>query len=247
MIMATGGIEVATELASQRKAAGYSTRVAPATDGVSMGVNARPSESRFAGASPTVTDTAEINLIDEIERLRAEVETLRAHASSLEQRAEAAEAAAEHDVLTPALNRRGFIAALNRTMAWCTRYEVPAVLLYLDLDRFKAVNDVHGHAAGDAALVRVAGLLMDNVRETDAVGRLGGDEFCLVMLNAGLEEGRDKALRLAATLEADGFEWKGEKAELGGSFGVRAWANQADAEVWLAEADAAMWVRKRSR
>ncbi|MDB5420065.1 MAG: diguanylate cyclase [Brevundimonas sp.] len=247
MMIATGGIEVATESASQRKAAGYSTRVAPATDGVSIGADAHPSESRFAGASPTLTDTAEINLTAEIERLRAEVESLRAQTVLLEKRAETAEAAADHDVLTPALNRRGFVHALNRTMAWCTRYEVPAVLLYLDLDGFKTVNDTHGHAAGDAALVRVARLLMDNVRETDAVGRLGGDEFCLLMLNAGLDEGRDKAQRLAATLEADGFEWQGEKAELGGSFGVRAWANQADAEVWLAEADAAMWVRKRSR
>lgn len=247
MMIATGGIEVVTELASKRKAAGYSTRVAPATDGVSMGDPARLSESRFPGVSPTVTDTADIDLTAEVERLRAEVETLRAHASLLETRAEAAEAAADHDVLTPALNRRGFVEALNRTMAWCARYEVPAVLLYLDLDGFKAVNDSHGHAAGDAALVRVARLLMDNVRESDAVGRLGGDEFGLLMLNAGVEEGRDKARKLAATLAAEGFEWKGEKAELGGSFGVRAWATQADAETWLAEADAAMWVRKRSR
>ncbi len=187
-----------------------------------------------------MTDTAVINLTAEIERLRAEVETLRV-------RAEAAEAAADHDVLTPALNRRGFVHALNRTMAWCTRYEVSAVLLYLDLDGFKAVNDTHGHAAGDAALVRVAGLLMDNVRETDAVGRMGGDEFCLLMMNAGLDEGREKALRLAQTLAEDGFQWQGAKAELGGSFGVRAWDNHSDAEVWLAEADAAMWVRKRSR
>ncbi|CAN5348504.1 hypothetical protein BH10PSE1_BH10PSE1_31430 [soil metagenome] len=183
----------------------------------------------------------------EIERLRAEVDALRLESAALARRAEAAEAAADHDVLTPALNRRGFVEALNRTMAYCTRYDAPAVLLYLDLDGFKAVNDLHGHAAGDAALVRVAKLLLDNVRESDAVGRLGGDEFGLLMLNAGIEEGRDKARKLAATLEVEGFDWNGEKAELGGSFGVRAWATQGDAETWLAEADAAMWVRKRSR
>ena len=187
-----------------------------------------------------MTDAAEIDLNAEIERLRAEVEALRL-------RAEAAEAAAEHDVLTPALNRRGFVAALNRTMAWCARYKAPAVLLYLDLDGFKGVNDRLGHAAGDAALVQVAELLLANVRESDAVGRLGGDEFGLLMLNAGLDEGRDKATRLAETLAVDGFAWDGGRAELGGSFGVRAWAQQANAEIWLAEADAAMWVRKRSR
>lgn len=187
-----------------------------------------------------MTDVATLDLHAELERLRAEVEALRL-------RAEAAEAAADHDVLTPTLNRRGFVQALNRTMAFCTRYDAEAVLLYLDLDGFKGVNDSLGHAAGDAALVHVARLLMANVRESDAVGRLGGDEFGLVMLNAGLQAGREKARRLAETLERDGFAWEGQTAKLGGSFGVRLWSGQADAETWMAEADAAMWVRKRGR
>ena len=187
-----------------------------------------------------VAALAEPDLVSEVERLRAEVVSLRA-------RAEAAEAAADHDVLTPALNRRGFVAVLTRTMAYCARHEVPATLLYLDLDGFKGVNDSLGHAAGDAALVQVAKLLMANLRESDAVGRLGGDEFALLMLNAGVEEGRAKALQLADKLQADGFAWKGGKAALGGSFGVRAYAGQTDPEVWLAEADAAMWVRKKGR
>lgn len=178
---------------------------------------------------------------------RAEIARLRAQVAALTARAEAAEAAAEHDVLTPALNRRGFLAALNRTMAFCQRYGAPAVLIYLDLDGFKRINDTLGHAAGDAALVRVADLLILNSRESDAVGRLGGDEFGLLLLNAGLDEGRDKARRLGEALAADGFDWQGAKAELGGSFGVRAWAGHSDPEVWLAEADAAMWVRKKGR
>ncbi len=192
-------------------------------------------------------EAADIDLKSEVERLRAEVEALRIQSHFLEKRAEAAEAAADHDVLTPALNRRGFVAAMNRTMAYCTRYDAPAVILYLDLDGFKGVNDRLGHAAGDAALVRVAELLLANVRESDAVGRLGGDEFALLMLNAGIEEGRDKARKLTEAMATDGFDWEGQKTELGGSFGVRAWAQQTDAETWLAEADAAMWVRKRSR
>ena len=183
---------------------------------------------------------AEIDLNAEIDRLRAEIEALR-------RRAEAAEAVADHDVLTPALNRRGFVAVMQRTIAYCRRHHVPAVLLYLDLDGFKGVNDRLGHAAGDAALVRVAELMLANLRESDAVGRLGGDEFALLMLNAGLEEGRAKAGQLAATLSAEPFVWEGRSAELGGSFGVRAWDGHNDPEVWLAEADAAMWVRKKGR
>ena len=182
-----------------------------------------------------------------IEDPQAEIARLRAEVAALTARAEAAEAAAEHDVLTPVLNRRGFVAAMSRTMAYCTRYKVSAVLLYLDLDGFKAVNDALGHAAGDAALVRVAELLLENVRATDAVGRLGGDEFAVLLLNADMDAGKEKAAGLKAALEGAEFSWDGAAASLGGSFGVRAFTGQADVEIWLAEADAAMWVRKRGR
>lgn len=192
------------------------------------------------GGQGPVSSTLAIDLEGELRRLRAEVEALRV-------RAEAAEAAADHDVLTPALNRRGFMAAMHRTLAYCRRHDVPAVLLYLDLDGFKGVNDTLGHPAGDAALKRVAELMLANLRESDAVGRLGGDEFALLLLNAGADEGREKARRLLEALGADGFEWEGERVPLGGSFGVRAYAGQPDAETWLAEADAAMWVKKKNR
>ena len=185
--------------------------------------------------------------IVELERLRAEVEALRVEVEALRQRAERAEALADHDVLTPTLNRRGFLTELNRTMAYCNRYGSPAVLLYLDLDGFKGVNDRLGHAAGDAALVWVAERMRASLRESDSIGRLGGDEFGLLLLNAGLDEGRAKAARLAEELSARPFRWEGMETGLGGSFGVRAWSGHSDAEVWLTEADAAMWVRKRGR
>ena len=184
--------------------------------------------------------TAETDLHAEIERLRAEVVALTV-------RAEAAEALADHDVLTRALNRRGFMTVLNRSMAYCRRHEVEAALLYLDMDGFKGVNDGLGHAAGDAALMAVAELLLANVRESDAVGRLGGDEFALLLMNAGADEGREKARRLSAALETEGFVWNGATVVLGGSFGIRAYAGQTDPEVWLSEADAAMWLRKKER
>lgn len=194
-----------------------------------------------------MTDIANPELMAELERLRAQVQTLEAQAAALLERAEAAEAAADHDVLTPTLNRRGFMEALGRTVAYCGRHGVPATLLYLDLDGFKGVNDTWGHPAGDAALVYVAQLLIQNSRESDAVGRLGGDEFAVLMLNAGPEEGREKAERLTHALATGGFEWQGQPVKLGGSFGVRAWSGHTDAEVWLTEADAAMWVTKRGR
>ncbi|QBQ47514.1 GGDEF domain-containing protein [Brevundimonas naejangsanensis] len=179
--------------------------------------------------------------------LQAEITRLQAEIAALTERAERAEALADHDVLTPALNRRGFMTVLARNLAYCRRHGVEAALLYLDLDGFKGINDRLGHAAGDAALIAVAELLMANVRESDAVGRMGGDEFTVVLMNAGAEEGREKARRLSEALNSEGFLWQGERLPLGGSFGVRAFAGQADADVWLAEADAAMWLRKKTR
>ncbi len=191
-------------------------------------------------AEKTIAAGADADLQAEIARLRAEV-------AALIERAERAEALADHDVLTPALNRRGFMTVLARNLAYCRRHGVEAALLYLDLDGFKGVNDGLGHAAGDAALIAVAELLLANVRESDAVGRMGGDEFTVVLMNAGAEEGREKARRLSEALNRDGFVWEGQRLPLGGSFGVRAFAGQADAEAWLAEADAAMWLRKKAR
>lgn len=179
--------------------------------------------------------------------LRAEIERLKAEAARWRARAEAAEALAERDVLTPVLNRRGFVRELSRAMAFCRRHGTPAVLVYLDLDGFKGINDGLGHAAGDAALVACAEILTRHLRESDAVGRLGGDEFAVLLLGTDAVAGRDKARALAETLKAEGFAWNGAAQPIEGSFGVRAFAGQTDPETWLAEADAAMWVRKKGR
>lgn len=188
-----------------------------------------------------VTDSADI------EALRAQVVRLTGEVERLTLRAEQAEALAAHDSLTGILNRRGFIDQVVRTMAYSRRHQVAAVLIYLDMDGFKQINDQLGHAAGDAALICVAQVLMANVRGSDAVGRIGGDEFALVLLNAGFEQGLAKAEQMQAHLDRAGFAFEGQAARLGGSFGVRMLDDQKDAEQWLAEADAAMWENKRRR
>jgi len=179
--------------------------------------------------------------------LRAEIERLREQVAALTERAERAEALADRDVLTPTLNRRGFVDHLSRSMSYCRRHGIDAALLYLDLDGFKTINDDLGHAAGDQALLAVSAYLTGQVRESDAVGRLGGDEFALLLMNADASASRDKAERLMAGLSELAFEWQGQACRLGGSIGVRALGTQADAEVWLAEADTDMWLRKADR
>jgi GGDEF domain-containing protein len=88
------------------------------------------------------------------------------------------------------LNRRGFERELARAISYVGRYGNPAVLMFSDLDGFKAVNDRHGHAAGDALLQAIARELTAHVRASDVVGRLGGDEFGLVMWNVEASHGR---------------------------------------------------------
>jgi diguanylate cyclase (GGDEF)-like protein len=169
----------------------------------------------------------------EVAALKAEVERLTA--------------LADHDTLAPVLNRRAFLRELARTIAYCRRYRAAAAVLYLDLDGFKAVNDAFGHPAGDAALVQVAKLLVSEVRESDLVARLGGDEFAVLLLQVDAAAAAAKTLSLAEAIADTDFAWEGRSIRLGGSFGVRAWDGQTDAEAWLAEADAAMFVRKRGR
>src|SRR5512147_129086 len=112
--------------------------------------------------------------------LRA-VERLAAERDELARKLAAAEQLADRDTLTPALNRRAFLRELHRTMSEVERYKTPAAVLYIDLDGFKALNDSYGHAAGDAVLSQVARLLIESVRESDVVGRLGGDEFGIIL------------------------------------------------------------------
>ena len=182
-----------------------------------------------------------------VQDLSGEIERLKAEAAHWRARAEAAEALAERDVLTPALNRRGFVRELSRSMAFCRRHGTEASLLYLDLDGFKAVNDTLGHQAGDQALIACAEILTRNLRESDAVGRLGGDEFAVLLLGTDAKGGKAKAVSLAEALTTEGFRWEGVTHPIDASIGVRTFSGQSEAEDWLAEADAAMWVRKKGR
>jgi diguanylate cyclase (GGDEF)-like protein len=94
----------------------------------------------------------------------------------------AAVAAAAHtDSLTDALNRRGFSDAVDRELARARRYDSPFVLAYIDVRGLKRLNDSAGHWAGDRLLREVAALLKDSAREADVVGRIGGDEFALLL------------------------------------------------------------------
>ncbi|VVE86512.1 diguanylate cyclase [Pandoraea bronchicola] len=123
-------------------------------------------------------------------------------AQKLAQRSREMEYLSRHDGLTGLLNRRAWEQRLAEIHAHCRLTGQPACLVLMDLDHFKRINDTLGHAAGDTALRRFAGLLRQRLREIDAVGRYGGEEFGAVLVNTGGVAGQDLMYRLLADLRA---------------------------------------------
>jgi diguanylate cyclase (GGDEF)-like protein len=181
-----------------------------------------------------------MRLAQEVDRLKADLAVARARVAELETRV-------DEDPLTGLRNRRGFERALEQALAYVRRYGTPAALLYADLDRFKPVNDRHGHAAGDWVLGRVARLIAGHVRASDVAARIGGDELAVILWNVTAERAAEKARSIEAMIETESFDYKNKKLSFGLSAGVVVLSPDDTVETALARADAAMYVRKRER
>jgi diguanylate cyclase (GGDEF)-like protein len=179
-------------------------------------------------------------LLGEIDDLRGEVGRLKTRMAEIEDEA-------DRDALTPLLNRRALLRELARIRTFAQRYGSPASLVYFDLDDLKGVNDRLGHAAGDAALKAVAERLLENVRESDIVGRMGGDEFAVILAQADRATAEAKAATLARAIEAEPLRFGDWSAPLHISWGVREITQDAEPEALVADADAAMYAQKRQR
>ncbi|MGE0740715.1 MAG: GGDEF domain-containing protein [Hyphomonadaceae bacterium] len=177
----------------------------------------------------------------------AALERLAAERDALAGRLAVAENLADRDALAPVFNRRAFLRELHRTMSEVERYKTPAAVLYLDLDGFKALNDGYGHAAGDAVLTHLGRLLLDSVRESDVVGRLGGDEFGVILNRATAEEARAKAEGLSERINASAILHAGVPHRIRASVGVHPIAMVEDPETAIARADEAMYADKHAR
>ena len=159
---------------------------------------------------------------------------------------------ANTDPLTKLLNRRSIDTQLKKFIASSVRHKFYGAVLLLDFDHFKNINDVYGHDAGDKTLVEIANRLRSRVRLDEVVGRLGGDEFILLINNLATNEhiARNTALRVAEQLVAllgAPINLDGTKLSIGVSIGIRIFGfDELEAESAIKDADLAMYRAKES-
>ncbi|HWJ34023.1 MAG TPA: EAL domain-containing protein [Steroidobacteraceae bacterium] len=153
---------------------------------------------------------------------------------------------ASHDALTGLVNRREFERRLQEAMESAQTGDAAHALCYLDLDRFKVVNDTCGHTAGDNMLREVASIIKEAVRDSDTVGRIGGDEFALLLVGCPLEKARQIADDVVKSVGDFRFVWKDKIFNIGVSIGLVEIGRGGGAiEDLMSSADSACYVAKR--
>ncbi len=179
--------------------------------------------------------------------LMAELAALRQEVGSSRSRLAELERLVDQDVLLVSVsNRRAFLRHLERTIKQIGRYGTAASLVYFDVNGLKTINDRFGHASGDAALLHVADALQAETRGSDVVGRLGGDEFGVVLVYVDETIAHVKASRLAAMITARELVCDDERVPVSVAYGVHRLQPEQSPDDALAAADRAMYAQKKS-
>ena len=175
------------------------------------------------------------------EALMEEIARLRGQVARLESRCEQLDREAHHDALVPVANRRGLVRQLEMLIARRERHDEHAALLFVDVDGLKYLNDTFGHAAGDAALIYLAKLMVGAVRQTDLVARLGGDEFAILLDHADASAATETAKRLVNAVAGSDFIHQGRPLPLSVAVGFTVIEQGDTAEAVLDRADREMY------
>lgn len=173
--------------------------------------------------------------------LMQEVQSLREQVAWSQERINDLERLADSDPMLDIFNRRAFVRELDRALGLIDRYSMKASLVFVDLNDLKKINDKMGHGAGDAALAHVANVLSANVRQSDAVGRLGGDEFGVLLTQADQQTAELKAAQLTTAVAASPVAWKDGDFTAYVSCGVVEIAKGLSADEAMERADSAMY------
>lgn len=153
---------------------------------------------------------------------------------------------AQHDMLTGLVNRREFESRMEKLLEDARLNERQHVMFYLDLDNFKIVNDQCGHAAGDKVLKLLSEEFKKHLRKDDCIGRLGGDEFGVLLVNCNVKSAQAVGEKMRKDIDDFKFEWDGKNYELGVSIGIVAITQAADSIKSLIEqADTSCYIAKQ--
>ncbi|MES2756719.1 MAG: EAL domain-containing protein [Pseudomonadota bacterium] len=193
----------------------------------------------------TLYQDLRVQRLQDLERINAELELEVAERKLAEARAHELSV---RDALTGLVNRRSLIQQLEHAVAHAERHHSEFALLFLDLDRFKRINDLLGHDAGDELLRQVAARLLAAVRASDVVARLGGDEFVVLLEGAGASANAALVARKIEQANAEPFDVGGQKVRTSSSIGIGLYPQDgATAAIVLRNADTAMYHAKQHR
>lgn len=179
--------------------------------------------------------------------LLGEVQQLRAELAAAKERVVELEHLADRDPMLETLNRRAFVRELERTLSMVDRYGIVSCLVFCDVNILKTINDQHGHEAGDAVLQKIAATITEHTRQTDMFGRLGGDEFGLLLTHTKKAEAEEKMKSLSELLEAEKVIVNGAALTASISYGIVELGAKSSAQDVLREADTAMYQAKKAR
>jgi diguanylate cyclase len=185
-------------------------------------------------------------LLNQVDATRHELTAARQQLDQMHQELEQAQSMAITDPLTALPNRRGIEIALSREMSRARRTKSSLCLAIIDIDHFKRVNDEFGHAAGDRALVHLARVTSPTIRETDVLGRYGGEEFLLVLPDTELGGAAFVLKRLLTIVERTPLDLDGRELRILFSAGLTQWQDTDTAERLITRADQAMYRAKEA-
>lgn len=175
-----------------------------------------------------------------------EVDILRRELALIKERLDEMEKAADRDPFLPLFNRRAFVRELTRHISQTDPGGPPSSLIYFDLNYLKKVNDTYGHVAGDAVLSHFADMLVLHAGDGDCIGRLGGDEFGMLLSRTTQEMAVKKAESLAEALRNSPLVWSGQTIAVCFSYGAFEVRSEDSAETAMARADETMYAQKRA-
>ena len=154
---------------------------------------------------------------------------------------------ASHDLLTGLANRGSFESSLRKALNLIATAHQSHCLAFIDLDRFKTINDTSGHAAGDELLRQISTLMQEHIRSSDRLARLGGDEFALILFDCPVEQGLSILLKLIGEINQFEFIWEDKIYRIGASAGLTKMNDpNVSGSEYMAQADKACYTAKNN-